>query len=127
VGGVIRIVVAVVGLSSLLLLLLMLFVSRPAPTLVVMAGLERGTPPVAIEPERAPPVAVEPEHTPPVEPEHVMPVERTTKVERVDVVPVQPVEEPIDEPRPKLVNDFCARYGLHKVVTHGGRSWRCQK
>jgi hypothetical protein len=22
--------------------------------------------------------------------------------------------------------DVCARHGLHKVVTHGGRSWRCR-
>lgn len=22
---------------------------------------------------------------------------------------------------------FCARYGMHKVVTRGGKSWRCRK
>jgi hypothetical protein len=23
--------------------------------------------------------------------------------------------------------DICARHGMHKVVTHGGRSWRCRR
>ena len=29
-------------------------------------------------------------------------------------------------PKHEHANDVCARHGLHKVETHGGRSWRCR-
>ena len=68
-----------------------------------------------------------------IEPEGVAPVDllpqRVTKVERVNVAVAAENAEPASGPtEPKSVNDsFCARYGLHKVITRGGRSWRCQK
>jgi hypothetical protein len=137
VGGLIRIVVAAVALSSLLLLLLMLFAFRPAPTRVVanvvaaepvrVAAPDRAPLPPTVEPERAPPPAVvvaaaaAAQRAPPVvvEPERVTPIVparvRTVVAEPDRVTPV------------KKTDDFCSRYGLHKVITRGGRSWRCQK
>jgi len=31
------------------------------------------------------------------------------------------------KPRPIRVADICARHGMHKQVTNGGKSWRCRK
>ena len=30
-------------------------------------------------------------------------------------------------PRPIRVADICARHGMHKQITNGGKSWRCRK
>ena len=46
----------------------------------------------------------------------------------VDPVPV------IDEPAPIVVarhqqpeQNICTRHGMHKVITRGGKSWRCRR
>jgi hypothetical protein len=117
-----RTALVVTAASTLLLLLMMLLAFRttPAARVVVrepaVAGPERVVEPVRVESERVTLVDLLPQ--------------RVTKVERVNVAveKADAVSEPTDEPRSKWVNDsFCARYGLHKVVTRGGRSWRCQK
>ncbi len=126
-GGLIRIVVSAVALSSLLLIVLMLFAFRPVPTRLVahvvaaeperVAAPDRAPLPPAVEPERAPPpppprpVAAEAQRAPPIVPARV----KTVVAEPDRVTPV------------KKTDDFCSRYGLHNVITRGGRSWRCQK
>ena len=49
--------------------------------------------------------------------------------------PVQTVPVPVDPPAAKVVElrpvpaprpDICRRHGKRKVMTHGGRSWRCR-
>jgi hypothetical protein len=51
--------------------------------------------------------------------------------ERADELEIEPQMEPrkltrhsrhLDHPR-----DVCARHGLRKVITRGGRSWRCRR
>ena len=67
-GGLIRIVVSAVALSSLLLLVLMLFAFRPVPTRLV-AHVVAAEPERVAAPDRAPlPPAVEPERAPPPPP-----------------------------------------------------------
>ncbi len=110
-GGLIRIVVSAVALSSLLLLVLMLFAFRPVPTRLV-AHVVAAEPERVAAPDRAPlPPTVEPERVTPIVPARV----KTVVAEPDRVTPV------------KKTDDFCSRYGLHKVITRGGRSWRCQK
>jgi hypothetical protein len=115
----ILIVFGVATAASLLLLALMLLALRPTPTHVAKA--EPVT--VAAESERvtkvAQPIAQ------PIEP--VMAVGEPAAPVRA-VEPVAPVRaiEPVTPVR-TAGDDFCARYGLHKVVTRGGRSWRCQR
>ena len=47
--------------------------------------------------------------------------------------PDQPLDDdkkkakPVERKRHVAESDICARHGMHKVETHGGRSWRCRK
>ncbi len=133
-GGLIRIVVSAVALSSLLLLVLMLFAFRPVPTRLV-AHVVAAEPERVAAPDRAPlPPTVEPERAPPPPPP-VAEAQRAAPVvvEPERVTPIVParvktvVAEPDRVTPEKKTDDFCSRYGLHKVITRGGRSWRCQK
>jgi hypothetical protein len=117
-----RTALAAMAASLVLLLLIVLLVFRTStPARVAVRE------PAVAKPERVV------ERVRQIESERPTPVDllpqRVTKVERVNVV--VPVEnaEPVSGPtESKSVNDsFCARYGLRKVVTRGGRSWRCQK
>jgi hypothetical protein len=42
------------------------------------------------------------------------------KVPEVKVVDAQ-------KPEPKQESNLCTRHKMHKVYTHGGRSWRCRR
>jgi len=53
---------------------------------------------------------------------------------RIIVPAIVPPPEPKSVPRPRQVAsirhqvaDICTRHGMHKQVTHGGRSWRCRR
>jgi hypothetical protein len=116
--------------ASLVLLLLIVFLifrtTTPARVAVrepAVAKVERVVEPVRqIEPE--------PERVTPSDllPQRVTPVERVTAPVAVANAERVSVSEPSGSTNSKALDDsFCARYGLHKVVTRGGRSWRCQK
>jgi outer membrane biosynthesis protein TonB len=51
-------------------------------------------------------------------------------VQIAEVVPLPPpkpvIEEPLPPPR-TVRRDLCARHGLRKVETRGGKSWRCRR
>ena len=55
------------------------------------------------------------------------PFANVVKVEKVTVtMPVTPAAElnPLD--RMVSATDTCKRHGLHRVITHNGKSWRCK-
>lgn len=65
--------------------------------------------------------------------EEPMPVHPPPKP--IERMPAPVAEEPAPEPEPDAParrryrssgGDICVRHGMHKVVTHGGRSWRCR-
>lgn len=46
------------------------------------------------------------------------------------VVAAEPMPKPRPAIRPKIVfrpKDICARHGMHKQITRGGKSWRCRR
>jgi hypothetical protein len=43
------------------------------------------------------------------------------------ILPTQHVKVSLPSPPPRLVKDTCARHGMHKRMTRGGKSWRCQR
>jgi hypothetical protein len=53
---------------------------------------------------------------------------RPVITERVLVAPPEDVKT---EPRPPIKpigeHNICARHGMHKVTTRGGKSWRCRR
>jgi hypothetical protein len=66
-----------------------------------------------------------------------VPVQTERIVPPTKIPPVVLVEEERTEDSPRrsrsrkqrhaAVRDVCTRHGMHKVVTRGGKSWRCKK
>lgn len=42
-------------------------------------------------------------------------------------VAAPPVRQPEIQMRVERESNVCTRHGMHKVITHGGRSWRCRR
>jgi hypothetical protein len=64
------------------------------------------------------------------EPETVIQKSPSAVAQKTD----SPLPEPppvVSAPAPVAASDagtaLCARYGLHKVITQGGKSWRCSR
>lgn len=59
---------------------------------------------------------------------------RAVATERVIIVRPEVVGSPSPPPLPKRrqvaeerESNVCTRHGMHKVLTHGGKSWRCRR
>jgi hypothetical protein len=65
----------------------------------------------------------EPLRAPAEEPPQIEP-EKLTRVAQATAVDIQPVRA---EARRRPERNVCTRHGMRKVVTRGGRSWRCRR
>jgi hypothetical protein len=71
-------------------------------------------------PIAAPIYAAKPEPTP-------MALATAADIEQSRVVPRRKPEASHSTVRRWSERDICTRHGMHKVETHGGRSWRCRR
>jgi hypothetical protein len=53
--------------------------------------------------------------------------ERWPQPVAVDPAPVPVTIEPTPIAAPRARPDICSRHHMHKVITSGGKSWRCRK
>lgn len=59
---------------------------------------------------------------------------QTVATARPDQVEKPTEKKPVEKPHGRTMtaereveHDVCARHHMHKVITHGGRSWRCRR
>ena len=58
----------------------------------------------------------------------VVQVETVKMVPEIMALPDPPEEKSVAKRKLRYVeHDVCIRHGMHKVFTHGGRSWRCRR
>lgn len=51
------------------------------------------------------------------------------KIQEAEPKKMQEAIQEATKPKPKAEkeNNLCTRHGMHKVITRGGKSWRCRK